>query len=142
MLNTLKNLGLALINATLILVALCLFLTWNIVDKADHIASNVAQSLISVQPLRQDIQGATIELAALRNDLAQISEQSDELRSASLQRVQTRVEQMQEDMENARQSLANLSQAPTRLVDHAIETAADQVAQGINDVRGCVPPES
>jgi len=142
MLNTLKNLGLALINATLILIAVCLFLAWNLVDRADHVVSNFSRSLISVEPLRQDIRGATAELSALRNDLAQISEQSGELRSASLQSIQTSVQQMQEEMETVRQSIANLSQAPTRLVDHAIETAADQVAQGINKVRGCVPPKS
>lgn len=142
MLKALKDLAVALINATLILIAICLFLAWKLTDTVDQTASNFAQNLIRVEPLREDIQRATIELTALRADLAKISEQSGDLRSASMQNILARVEHMQGGLDNARQSIADLSQAPTRIVDHAIETAASQLAQGVNDVRGCVPPES
>ncbi len=142
MLKALKDLALALVNATLILIALCLFLAWKLADTVDHATSNFAQNLISVAPLREDIQGATTELAALRADLAKVSAQSGDMQSASLKRIQTGVDHIKEDLDNARQSIADLSQAPARLVDHAIETATGQLAQGINDVRGCVPPQS
>jgi uncharacterized phage infection (PIP) family protein YhgE len=142
MLKTLKDLAIALINATLILIALCLFLAWKVTDKADQISSNFAKSLVTVQPLRDDIQGATGELAALRADLSQISEQSGALRSASLQRLQTQVEQMQARMDKALGSINDLSQAPTKLIDHAIYTGVDSLTQGIADIRGCVPPNS
>ena len=142
MLKALKDLALALVNATLILIAVCLFLAWKLADTVDHATSNFAQNLISVEPLREDIQGAAAELAALRADLAKVSEQSGDLQSASMQKIQTRVEKMQGDFDTARQSIADLSQAPTRLVDHAIETAVSQLALEISNVRGCVPPES
>lgn len=142
MLKTLKDLALALLNATLILVALCLFLAWKVVDKADQIATDFARNLVAVQPLRADIQGFTTELAALRGDLAQISTQSAEVKSASLQRIETRMQQMDSHMNKARQSIKDLSQAPARLVDQAIDTAVDRIAQGVMDVRGCVPPKS
>jgi len=143
--KTLKDLGLAMVNATLILIVLCLFLAWKVTDKADQIAANFARNLVTVAPLREDIQGATAELAALRQDLAQLStqpEQPDALRSASLQRIEARVEKITKNMDSARQSVAHLSQAPTRLIDHAIDTAADRLTESVNDIRGCVAPQS
>ena len=38
MLKTLKNLALAMLNATLILIVLCLFLAWKVTDKAEPVA--------------------------------------------------------------------------------------------------------
>ena len=142
MLKTLKDLALALINATLILLVLCLFLTWKVVNKADHVATNFAGTLVAIQPLRDDISGAAAELAALRKDVAQISEQSGDVRSGSLQRIEARLEQIEDRMDDARQSVKKLSQAPARLVDHAIDKTGDRLAQGVMDVRGCVPPHS
>ena len=106
--KTLKDLGLAMINATLILIVLCLFLAWKVTSKADQVASNFARNLVTIQPLREDIQGTTTELAALRQDLAQISRQSDGLQSASLQRIETQLGKITENVERAHQSVAHL----------------------------------
>jgi len=142
MLTTLKNLGLAMINATLILIVLCLFLTWKITNRVDNLASNFAQNLNIVAPLREDLQGATRELAALRSDLAALKTQSGDVSSATLQRLQDRMSQTQGKLETAQQSVRDLAQAPAQLIDHAIETAADEFAQRAKDIRGCVPPET
>ena len=142
MLTTLKNLGLAMINATLILIVLCLFLTWKITNRVDNLASNFAQNLNIVAPLREDLQGATKELAALRSDLAALKTQSGDVSSATLQRLQDRMSQTQGKLETAQQSVRDLTQAPAQLIDHAIETAADEFAQRAKDIRGCVPPET
>lgn len=140
--TTLKNLGLALINATLILIALCLFLAWMITGRIDSLASTFAQNLNIVAPLREDIQGATAEMAALRSDLAAIKTQSGDISSATLQRLQERVEQTQSKLDMAQQSVSKLTQAPARLIDHAIETAADEFAERVTAIRGCVPPRT
>ena len=142
MLTTLKNLGLAMINATLILIVLCLFLAWKITSRVDNLASNFAQNLNIVAPLREDLQGATKELAALRSDLAALKAQSGDVSSATLQRLQDRMSQTQEKLETAQKSVRDLAQAPAQLIDHAIETAADEFAQRAKDIRGCVPPET
>ncbi|MFT7596253.1 MAG: hypothetical protein ACI8R4_003588, partial [Paracoccaceae bacterium] len=91
MMTTLKKLGLALINATLILIVLCLFLAWKVTSRVDDLASNFAQNLNTVAPLREDIQGATSEMAALRSDLATLKAQSGDVSSATLQRIQDRM---------------------------------------------------
>jgi cell division protein FtsX len=142
MLNALKNLIVAMINATLILIVLALFLAWNVTNKADQIASNFARSIVTVQPLREDIQGMTAELAAIRGDIAQISGASEGVRSASLQRIAARLDQMEARAETARLSISELSQAPTKMVDYAINSAVDAVAQGAMDIRGCAAPNS
>lgn len=131
-----------MINATLILIVLCLFLAWKITNRVDNLASNFAQNLNIVAPLREDLQGATKELAALRSDLAALKAQSGDVSSATLQRLQDRMSQTQEKLETAQQSVRDLAQAPAQLIDHAIETAADEFAQRAKDIRGCVPPET
>lgn len=142
MLKLLKDLSVALLNATLILLALCLFLAWKVVNTADDIASNFARNLVTVDPLRADLQATTDELTALRQDVAQLLAQSGEVKSATLKRIATRLEKMDNRMVDARDSISDLSEAPYRLVDHAIKTAADSLAQTAMNIRGCVPPQS
>lgn len=139
MLKALKDLLVAMINATLILIVLALFLAWKVTSTADQIASNFATSLISVEPLREDIQGLTAELGAIRTDLQQLGEKPGELSSASLQRIENRLNQMQARADSAREAISNLSQAPTRMVDYAIDSSIDRLEQGIMEIRGCVP---
>jgi uncharacterized protein YoxC len=142
MLKLLKDLGLALLNATLILLALCLFLAWQVARTADNVVANFASNLITVEPLRADLQATTSELAALRQDVAQLLTQSDEIQSATLQRIATRLEKMDSRVAGASKSVSNLSEAPYRLIDHAIETAVDGLGQKAKYIRGCVPDQS
>ncbi len=143
MLKTLKDLAIAMINATLILLVLCLFLAWKVTNKADALSSQFARNLITVQPLRDDIQAVTNELAALRGDLARIAEQTEGVRPANLARIETRVQKMETQVNGALGAVSDLSQAPARLMDHAIDTAADRLTQGIHDIRNCsAPPKS
>lgn len=139
MLKILKTLGLAMINATLILIVVALVLAWKVTGTADRIMSDFARNLVSVEPLRQELQNTTSELAALRGDLERIRDQSGDLQSASLQRLDDRLTRMQSRLGTVRQSLADLSQAPARLVDQAIDTAATRVSKEIRDYRQCIP---
>lgn len=142
MLKVLKDLGVALLNATLILLALCLFLAWKVVNTADYVASNFASNLVTVEPLRADLQAMTGELVSIRQDVAQLSAQSSEVQSAALQRIATRLEKVDTRVTDASKSISNLSEVPYRLVDRAIETASDNLAQQAKSIRGCVPEQS
>lgn len=137
----LKDLGVALLNATLVLLALCLFLAWKVVNTADNVASNFASNLVTIEPLRADLQATTAELAAIRQDVAQILT-SGELQFATLQRIETRLKMVDTRVNDAKGTISDLSQMPYQLVDHAIETASDSVAQKAGYVLGCVPPQS
>ena len=142
MLKVLKDLGLALLNATLILLAVCLFLAWKVVSTADDVASDFAKHLVSIEPLRTELQATTAELTALRQDVAQILAQPKELQSASLQRIETRLEKVESRVNDASNSISKFAQVPYQLVDHAIETASDSIAKQAGYIRGCVPPQS
>lgn len=142
MLKVLKDLGVALLNASLILLALCLFLAWKVVSTADNVASSFASNLVTVEPLRADLQAMTGELVSIRQDVAQLSAQSSEVQSAALRRIATRLEKVDTRVTDASKSIGNLSEVPYRLVDRAIETAADNLAQQAKSIRGCVPEQS
>ena len=142
MLNTLKNLVLALLNATLILIAVSLFLLWKVTQTADAIVTGFAQELAIVAPLRDDLQAATAELAALRGDLETLGARSGGISSAALQRLQLRVDALGSDIAGARQSVQELARAPELLVDHAIETASREFSRRAMEIRGCGAPET
>lgn len=140
MAKTLKDLVLALLNATLILVALCLFLAWKVSSTVDGMVGTFAQNLEIVGPLREDVQSMTSELGALRSDLAQIGSQTGEARSAAMARLQTRVDQMDTRLADARANLASLRNAPEQLIDQALEKTAQNFTQSVIDIRNCTPP--
>ena len=142
MLNTLKNLFLALLNATLILIAVSLFLLWKVTQTADAIVTNFAQELAIVAPLRDDLQAATAELAALRGDLQTLGDGAGGINPAALQQLQLRVDVLGSDIADARQSVQELAQAPALLVDHAIETASREFSRRAMEIRGCAAPET
>ncbi|WP_419739871.1 hypothetical protein [Ruegeria sp.] len=74
MAKTLKDLLLALLNATLILVALCLFLGWKLASTVEDVTSGLSEKLQVVAPLRDEAQGIREQLSGLRSDLARIQE--------------------------------------------------------------------
>ncbi len=142
MAKTLKDLVFALLNATLILLALCLFLGWKLAQSVDDIRTGFTENLQLVSPLRDQAQGIRGELAELRNDLAAIRTQGDSLDSSALQQLNAilqRLETLEENLEGTQARLAGLVDKPEDLIDYAITTSVDNVTNGLLTVRGCVP---
>lgn len=140
--KTLKDLLLALLNATLILVALCLFLLLMLANRANSLTESFAQHLQIVAPLQERVQSTGAEIAALRTDLAEIKDQSGDISSATMTRIQDRIEAMESRLAEMQSSMAELRTAPERLLDQAIEKAGDQAVVSITRIRGCVPADS
>lgn len=142
MAKTLKDLLLALLNATLILLALCLFLGWKLAQSIDDVRTGFAENLQRVTPLRDQAQGIRGELAALRSDLSAIRSQSDTLDSAALQQLNAtlqRLNNLEDGLEATQAQLAGLAEKPEDLIDYAITSTVDTVTDGLLTVRGCVP---
>ncbi|MDU9003864.1 DUF6674 family protein [Sedimentitalea todarodis] len=139
--KTLKDLFLAVLNATLILVALCLFLLLTLANRANSLTETFAEHLQIVAPLQESVQTTGAELAALRADLAEMKNQSGEDSSATMARIQDRVEQMEAKLADMQGSLAELRAAPNRLLDHAIQKAGAQAVISVTRIRGCVPAD-
>lgn len=140
--KALKDLAIALINATLILVALCLFLAWRLFDTVDGITATFAQNLELVAPLRDDIGGVREELAALRSDLDTLTTTTGTLSSDAARRLEQRVVAMEARMDGVRGRIDGLLEDPGQLVDRAIDTAADEAVESVARLRGCVPPDA
>ena len=145
MIKTLKHRALALLNATLLLIALGLFLAWLVSSRVDGMLATFASNLELVGPLREDVQAMTAEVAALRADLASLSSQGGEAGSATMRAVQDRIAALDARLTQADARIETLRQAPGELVDRAIErtmtTAASEFARAVNDIRGCGKPQ-
>ncbi|SDI39612.1 hypothetical protein [Aliiruegeria lutimaris] len=147
LLRALRDLAIALINATLILVLLCLILGWRLLDRVDHIATNFARNIVSVEPLRDDVQSMTTEIAALRADLAEVRANSDQATSEAAQAVTARLESFEARLDTVndrmtafRERVQSIELNPEVLVTHAVETAANQFVTSAGQLAGCEMP--
>lgn len=126
MTRTLKDLALALINATLILLAVCLFLGLRVADRANDVAHTFATALADLGPVRQSLDATTAEVAALRADL-------EELRANPGAQVQDKIsvkaEAIEARLDTVQDSLAQMQALPYDLTDHAIEKVGDELAE-------------
>lgn len=140
--KTLKDLLLAMINATLILVALCLVLALMLVSRANSVTETFAENLQIVGPLQENVKTTGAEIAALRADLAELKNQSGNVSSAAMTRIQSRVDAIDIRLSNMQTSMQDLRGAPERLLDQAIQKAGDQAVASVTRIRGCVPADA
>lgn len=124
--KTLKDLLLALINATLILIALCLFLAWKVVSTANGITETFATNLIKLEPVKQEVAATREDIAGLRADLAALRANPGGLSDASLARLETRLDAVGARMDGVSATVQEVKQMPYDLTDHAIEKAAQE----------------
>lgn len=68
--RTLGNLALALLNATLILFALCLWLAWSLTSKVEHVTANMAEVTGAILPVRSELRDLTTQIGGAREGLA------------------------------------------------------------------------
>ncbi|WP_171212687.1 hypothetical protein [Ruegeria sp. HKCCA5426] len=142
MARTLKDLLLALLNATLILVALCLFLGWKLASTVEGITTAFAENIQIVAPLKQELQGVRGELAALRSDLSSIQIGESLANSAAAQKISTalaKLDNLEKELQAKQARISELTESPDELINTAIEASADAIADRIIEIRGCVP---
>ncbi|MEM1006659.1 MAG: hypothetical protein AAGK26_14780 [Pseudomonadota bacterium] len=141
MAKTLKDLLLALLNATLLLVALCLFLAWQLITAVQDVTSGFSETLQRVAPLREDAQAVQGQLAELRTELAAAKAGANVVDDATAQRLNSaldRLEDLENNLQSAQSRLTDLAASPDVLIDQTLTTAADVVADRIIAIRGCV----
>ncbi|MFC3614932.1 hypothetical protein ACFORG_14270 [Lutimaribacter marinistellae] len=139
--KVIKDLLLALLNATLILVAVCLFLGWKLMSTVDGVVATAASNLELLRPLREEVGGMRDDVQGLRQDLAALVEGADGLSSAAAQRLSARAEALEARLDAVGTRLSDTLGSPEELIDHTIETAADRAARSIADLRGCTLPD-
>ena len=141
--RTVGELALALLNATLILAALCLFLAWRAAATVEQVTETVttaaAGHLAAVAPLRDELGAARGELAALRADLDRLSAGgavSDAL-SARLAAAEARLDALSD---RAGQVIDTLPRDAGALVDRAVTRGVDRAGRWAAGLRGCTLP--
>lgn len=133
---------LALLNATLILLALCLFLALQLTNRAQEITDSFARNLVSLEPLHNELTEMTSEIGGLRNDLAALRQDGSEMTSEATQRLTARIDTLEGRLDSAAQRIDGLISSPETLIDRAIDRASEEVRLGISEWRGCMPTQT
>ncbi|GHG87468.1 hypothetical protein [Pseudodonghicola xiamenensis] len=140
MAKVVKDLLLALLNATLILAAICLFLFWRVTNTTQAVIEDFTASQQIVAPLRADLQGLTAELEDMRATLARLEWDNGAAAPAVLASMTGRLDTLDARMEAAQTRLTRLANLPGEMMDRAIATGVDRVMTRATELRGCVMP--
>lgn len=144
MARTLKDLLLALLNATLILLALCLFLGWKLAQSVENIQDRFQQNLQIVRPFQEQARNIRADLSALRDELKAVRAggSTDLDTGQKLARTLDRLDQSLAALNRAQDTLTQIAETPELLIDRAIITAIDTTSQRLMTLRGCGAQES
>ena len=139
--TTIKNLLLALLNATLILVALCLYLGWMLMQSAEQAADTFASAVGNIAPIRNEVSDVRESVTGLRADLQLLAEQPGILSENAEAALETRVNAIAARLDRLETSLGELADVPQNTVEAAIDRSADRAADLITQFRGCTPDD-
>jgi prefoldin subunit 5 len=135
----LGDLALALLNASLILAALCLWLAWSALRAAERVGEDLRQVSENVLPLRAEIAGLSAEIAAARDDLARLREAG-----AATEALEAQVAGLETELRELTETVRSLAAGADVTVEQAVEAAfaslGAQVADIVVAVRGRAAP--
>ncbi len=135
--RTIGNLLLALLNATLILVALCLFLGWQLFQEVETVTGHVAKNVTQIQDLKTEVQAMTAEMSALRSELSEQSVQADPLTLQAMQELSAKMDRIDGRVSQAETRLASFVNEPTALIDHAVDQTAGELKELVAAFADC-----
>lgn len=135
--TTLRNLILAMINATLILLALCLWLGWRLTAEVHAMTGEVARNLAPVQPLRDEVAALGAEVAGLRADLASVSDQAGAALPETVERLGAEAERFQAKLAALSEQAETVATDPGLLIDRAVAAAAVSFGDQAQRLKGC-----
>ena len=124
------HLLLALLNATLILVALCLWFAWSALATAERVSEQIGTAAETVLPLRAEITGLTEEIAAVRSDLAA----RGLARDADTSALKAMIAGVEAQLAELTAAVSALAADPEALIDRAVTSAFDGLGETVADV--------
>ena len=127
--RTLWSLLLAMLNATLILMALCLWLGWHVLSEARAITGRLTDSMTLLTPVTDEIAGLRAEVLALRGDLADMKGQ--DAGSATMTAFDDRLAKLDSRVTKTGDQIETMIADPGALIDRAVDRAALQIKSGI-----------
>ncbi len=134
---TLKNLALALLNATVLLVALCLFLALLIMNSAERASDTFSEAVSSLTPVRTEVSDINEALQGLRSDVQSLAQRPGAISSDQASALTAQIETVNARLDAVNARLGQLGEVPDQVVTTAIDYVADRVSDGINAYRNC-----
>lgn len=135
--RTLSSLVLALLNATLILLALCLWLGCHLLTEARGVAAGLSERAAILQPLQSEVLGLRADVAGLRADLAARQASADP--AAGTAALAERLAALDARISATTDRLDELVADPGLMVDRAVDRAVLRLGSGLGL---CVEPAS
>ena len=136
-----RQLLMALINGTAILVIVAAILALVATSKVTHLAENVSATMtdavlsqINVEP-RQLLAG----IQSVGGDVRALAKTLKQARAEGTFRQDPEIEQLTERLDTLQASIERLGDARSTLVDEAIARIARTVAEGLEKFRACSP---
>ncbi|MEM8731851.1 MAG: hypothetical protein AAGF79_18220 [Pseudomonadota bacterium] len=115
--KVLKDLFLALFNATLILIALCLFLAWQISQTAAQVVDRAADAASQIQPVTVELDALRTEVAGLRSDLETMSDGASDQAAAAAAATQQKLDDLQARIDGIQEKVADLRALPDSVAE-------------------------
>ena len=137
--RTLWNLFLAFLNATLILLAVCLWFGWRLADTVQGISTEVTRAVAEATPIRDDLRGLTDEVSALRADLSSLRDSSDGFSSFTFARYEQKLDDFGGRLSELGQRMESALSDPDALIETAISATADELTGFVIEMRHCRP---
>ncbi|MEX0339988.1 MAG: hypothetical protein AB3N11_13225 [Arenibacterium sp.] len=137
-LTVFKDILLALLNATLILIALCLWLAWQLGDTISAATTEFSERVANVKPLRGDVQSMTAQVAALREDVAALRQSSDAPQKVAVNDLLDRLDQIDIRVSGTLDRVDHLVSHPGDLVEIAVERAGARIQSMVHQAWACV----
>ncbi|WP_204114110.1 hypothetical protein [Shimia biformata] len=132
-----RNLVLAMINATLLLAAICLFLLWQLSGTVEKVAASFAGNLQVLEPVTTEIGGLRSDLAAMKADLATMGETAGGTAGASAARIEARLTTFGTKLDAVQTRIDNIASEPERLMRIGVETASKKAGETILNLSNC-----
>jgi uncharacterized small protein (DUF1192 family) len=139
---TLRNLALALLNATLILAALVLWLTWRTADAVHDVTEDVDLALVGLDPVRTDLALLRDEVSGLRADIAALSTSGPGGARTLTEPIEQRIAALDRRIADAVARADRLTSDPAVLIDRAIGSVAENLTRSVARLRDCVPADA
>ena len=128
--RTIWNLFIALINATLILVILCLWLLWEVLSTAESVSTQLAAASENIAGSRNEIAAVVTAIDDLRTEVAALETRPDDELAARLDALNARLAELTGALDWIRVT-------PETLIDSAVRAAFQQL--GVIAPRAVVP---
>jgi len=138
--TTFRSLALALVNATVLLVALCLFLVLLITNSAERAADRFSEAVSSLAPVRTGVADIREAVRDLRSDIKTLTDRPGTITDDRAEALNAQIAALSVKLEAVNTQLANLGDLPDQVVTTAVDRVADRVTDGIAGYRNCTPP--